>query len=162
MVHLVILQFATYYLLHLQIWCAQQVVLNTAWFKLMCYKSMRYSKFACIVFKVICVALLPCWNLSTHSKKILLIWYSTWFENQILSLRERSIKGWFGPMLVWYIGECMVIIININDGIKEYACGCQNSNMNQILIFDGYDKGERIFIFWVILWVKTILDHIDT
>lgn len=99
-------------LLHLQIWYAQQVVLNKAWFKLICYKSTRYSKFACVVFKVTCVALLPCWNLSTHSRKILLIWYSTWFEKQILSLRKKSIKGWFGPMLVWYIGECMVIIIN--------------------------------------------------
>ena len=41
-------------------------------------------------------------------------------------------------MLVWYIGECMVSIININNDIKVPTCGIK------ILI---PVKGERIFVY---------------
>ena len=49
-------------------------------------------------------------------------------------------------MLVWYIGECMVSILNINCGIKEPTHEYLTS---QLLIFGGYwvCKGERIFIY---------------
>ena len=42
------------------------------------------------------------------------------------------------PVLVWYIGECMVIIININNGIKEPTCGYKNCTTNPLLMFGGY------------------------
>jgi serine/threonine protein kinase len=48
-------------------------------------------------------------------------------------LDERSrcfclyfILGWTQPMLDQYIGECIVSIININNGLKEPTCGYQN------------------------------------
>ena len=44
------------------------------------------------------------------------------------------------PMLNWHTCECMLSIININNGIKEFANGCQNCNTNQIFIVDGYVK----------------------
>ena len=37
-----------------------------------------------------------------------------------------------GSMLVLYIGGYTVSIININIGIKEPTCGCQNRNRNII------------------------------
>ena len=43
-----------------------------------------------------------------------------------------------GTILVWYIGECMVSLININSGIKEPTHGYQICNTTQILIFGGY------------------------
>ena len=43
-------------------------------------------------------------------------------------------------MLVWYIGEYMASIININLGIKEPTCGYQNCHTSQILVFGGYVK----------------------
>ena len=42
------------------------------------------------------------------------------------------------PLLDRCIGECMISIININDGIKELSQGYQICNTNQISIFDGY------------------------
>jgi hypothetical protein len=41
-------------------------------------------------------------------------------------------------MLDLYIGECMVSIININNGFKETTHGYQNCSTNQILIFHSY------------------------
>ena len=49
----------------------------------------------------------------------------------------------FKPLSVWYIGECMVSIININHGIKEPTLTYQNCNTSQILIYGGYVKGEK-------------------
>ena len=46
-------------------------------------------------------------------------------------------------MLDMYIGECMVLIININNGFKVPTCGYQNCNTNQILIFGGYVKMRK-------------------
>ena len=40
--------------------------------------------------------------------------------------------------MVWYIGECMVSIIDINKVIKESTHGRQNCNTSQILIIGGY------------------------
>ena len=65
-------------------------------------------------------------------------------------------------MLVWYIGEGMVSITNINNGIKEPTCGYQNYNSSQILIFDGYVKVSESLYTQVIIWVNTSLNHIDT
>lgn len=30
--------------------------------------------------------------------------------------------------LDWYIGECIVSMININNGIAKPTCGCHNGN----------------------------------
>ena len=65
-------------------------------------------------------------------------------------------------MLDQYIGECMVSIININDGIKEPTWEYQICNTSQKLIFGGYVKVRESFYTQVIIWVDTILNHIDT
>ena len=65
-------------------------------------------------------------------------------------------------MLDLYIGECVVSIININDGIKEPTHGYQNCNISQILIFDGYVKMRESLYTQVIICVNTILKCIDT
>ena len=64
-------------------------------------------------------------------------------------------------MLDRYIGECLVSIININNGIKKPTRKHQNCNTSQILIFGGYVKvGESLYT-WVIIWVNTSLDQIN-
>ena len=64
-------------------------------------------------------------------------------------------------MLDRYIGECLVSIININNGIKKPTRKYQNCNTSQILIFGGYVKvGESLYT-WVIIWVNTSLDQIN-
>ena len=65
-------------------------------------------------------------------------------------------------MLDQYIGECMVSIININNGVKEPTHGYQNCNTNQILIFGGYVKVRESLYTQVIIWVNAILNYIDT
>ena len=65
-------------------------------------------------------------------------------------------------MLVCYIGECMVSLININSGIKEPTHGYQICNTTQILIFGGYVKVRESLYARVIAWVNAILNHIDT
>ena len=37
-----------------------------------------------------------------------------------------------------YIGECMILIVNINNGCNEPIHGHQNCNSSQMLIFGGY------------------------
>ena len=64
--------------------------------------------------------------------------------------------------MVWYIGECMVSIIDINKVIKEYTHGCQNCNTSQILIIGGYLTVRVCLYIWVIIWGNIILYHIDT
>ena len=66
-----------------------------------------------------------------------------------------------GPLSVWYIDECMVSMIYINNGIKEPTHGYQNCNTNQIMIFGGYLKVRESLSTRVIIWVNTILNHID-
>ena len=49
-------------------------------------------------------------------------------------------------MLDWYIGECIVSVININTGMQEPTCGYLNFNTSQILILGGYVKmGESLY-----------------
>jgi len=43
-------------------------------------------------------------------------------------------------MLDRYIGECMVSIYNIKNGIKNLPDRYPDCNTSQILIFDGYHK----------------------
>jgi hypothetical protein len=50
-------------------------------------------------------------------------------------------------MLDRYIGECMISIIKINNGIKEPIYGYQNCNTTQILIFGGYVKVRESVIY---------------
>lgn len=45
---------------------------------------------------------------------------------------------WLQPVLVWFIGKCMVSTININYGIKKPSPGYQKCNTSQELIFGGY------------------------
>ena len=47
-------------------------------------------------------------------------------------------------------------------GIKEPTYGYQNHNTNQILIFGGYVKVRESLYTRIIIWVNTILNHIDT
>ena len=58
-------------------------------------------------------------------------------------------------MLDRYIGECMISIIRINNGIKEPIRGYQNCNTNQILIFGGYVKVRESLYTRVVIWVST-------
>ena len=69
---------------------------------------------------------------------------------------------WFEPMLDQYIGECMVSIIKINNGIVEPTYGHQNCYTSQILIFGGYLKVRESLHTRVTIWVNTISNHIDT
>ena len=51
------------------------------------------------------------------------------------------------PVIVWYIGACMVSILKINVGIKESTCGHQYCNTSQILLFGGYHKVRESFVY---------------
>ena len=50
-------------------------------------------------------------------------------------------------MLVWCIGECMVLKININNDIKEPPRAYQNCRTSQILMFGGYNKVTESFVY---------------
>ena len=50
-------------------------------------------------------------------------------------------------MLDRYIGECLVLIININNGIKEPTCGHQYCNTSQFIDIWWTCQGERIFVY---------------
>ena len=63
-------------------------------------------------------------------------------------------------MLDWYIVECMVSIININNGIKEPTRGIQNCSTSQIMIFGGYVKVQKSLSTRVIIRVDIILNFI--
>ena len=56
----------------------------------------------------------------------------------------------------------MVSMINTNNGIPEPTLGYQNCNTSQILIFDAYVNVRESLYTRVIIWVNTILNHIDT
>ena len=62
-------------------------------------------------------------------------------------------------MLDQYRGECMVSIININNGINN---GYQNYNTCQMFIFGGHVKVRESLFTQVIAWINTILNHINT
>ena len=66
------------------------------------------------------------------------------------------------PVLVYCTGECMGSMININNGIQKPTYGYQNCNTNQKLICGGYVNVRESLCTRVIIWVNTILDHIDT
>lgn len=51
----------------------------------------------------------------------------------------------------------MVSIINVHIG----HCGYQNCNTSQNLIFDEYFKAREFLYTHVIIWMSTILNHID-
>lgn len=63
-------------------------------------------------------------------------------------------------MLVWYIGECKVSIINMNNGIKGPTCGYHNCNSTQKSIHGRYVKVKESFHTLVIICFDTILDHV--
>ena len=65
-------------------------------------------------------------------------------------------------MLDWYIGDEGVSLIHINNGIKESTHKYQNCNTIQLMIFGVYIKMRESLYTQVIIWVNTILNHIDT
>ena len=60
------------------------------------------------------------------------------------------------------IGESIVSLININNGIKEFTFGCQICNNILMLIFNGYFKVRESLYTQVVIWVDLILNHVDT
>ena len=57
----------------------------------------------------------------------------------------------------------MVSIIDINNDIKEPNFGCQNCNINQILVFGECLKASLLLFTRIIIWVNcTILNYIGT
>ena len=56
----------------------------------------------------------------------------------------------------------MVLIININKGIKEFTCGYQDCNISHILLFGGYVEVRDSLYTRVVISVNDILNHIDT
>lgn len=56
-------------------------------------------------------------------------------------------------MLDWYRCECMVSRVNINNGLQELTCGCQTSNVNQLLIINGYVEVRESLNIRVIIHV---------
>ena len=54
----------------------------------------------------------------------------------------------------------MVLLININNGIKEPTRGYQYCKSSQILIFGGYVKVRESLYTLVIIWVKIFVNHI--
>jgi len=69
---------------------------------------------------------------------------------------------WLQPVLVWFIGKCMVSTININYGIKKPSPGYQKCNTSQELIFGGYAEVSESFCIQIIIWVYTIVNHTNT
>jgi hypothetical protein len=68
---------------------------------------------------------------------------------------SKRLPQMFLPLLDRYRGECMVSIMDINNGIKESTCRYQNYDTMQILICGGYAKvGESLYT-QVIIWVTT-------
>ena len=53
-----------------------------------------------------------------------------------------------------------VLIIKNNNGMKELPHG--HKNCSHILLFDGYIKVRESLYTQVIIWINTILNHIDT
>ena len=67
----------------------------------------------------------------------------------------------FKTMLVWYIGECMVAIININSGIKTHAMGIEIViPIKYWYLVGGHVKvRENLCISKLLLFGNTILNH---
>ena len=65
-------------------------------------------------------------------------------------------------VMIEYTSECLVAIISTNNGTKEPTRRYQNCNTNRIMIFSGYVKVRESLSTRVIIWVNTILNHIDT
>lgn len=58
--------------------------------------------------------------------------------------------------------ECMVSIINIDNGIKALTCGYQNYNIRKIMIFGGYVEVRVSLQNGIHIQVNIILNHSDT
>ena len=65
-------------------------------------------------------------------------------------------------MLDCYVGECMGMNNQHKNGIKEPTYGYQSCNNSQTLVFGGYVKVRGSLYTQVIIWMNTILNHIDT
>ena len=51
-----------------------------------------------------------------------------------------------------------VLIININNGIKEPTRGYQDCNTSQVVVLGGLSKCENLCIPIVIIWVNVMLN----
>lgn len=65
-------------------------------------------------------------------------------------------------MLDWYIGECRVLLIDINNGIKEAIRGYHNWNSSQTWMFGGCVKVSESLYIQDASWVNSVLNHIHT
>ena len=54
-----------------------------------------------------------------------------------------------------YVGECILSIVNMIDGIQKYAHGYQNYNTIQYLIFGEYVKVRKSLYAQVVVWIIT-------
>jgi hypothetical protein len=76
--------------------------------------------------------------------------------------QQLPMQSGFSPMLDRYIGECIILIINIINGNKELTHGNENCNNNQMLIFGGSLKVREYLYTQITIWVNTISNQIDT
>ena len=63
----------------------------------------------------------------------------------------------YTPMLDWYRGECMVLRVNVNNGLQEPTCRCRTSNVNELLDINGYVKVRESLCIRVIIHVGILL-----
>jgi hypothetical protein len=68
----------------------------------------------------------------------------------------------FTPMFVWYISECTISKINVNNDMMYQTHKYQYRNTNQILLFGGYVEVRESLCMVFIIWVQNIQNHIDT
>ena len=76
--------------------------------------------------------------------------------------RSKRFRQMWHEVMIKYTSECLVAIINTNNGIKEPTRRYQSCNTNRIMIFSGHVKVRESLSTQVIIWVNTILNHIDT
>lgn len=62
--------------------------------------------------------------------------------------QEKKNQGYVVSMLVWYIRECMVSIVGINDGINMFTRGYHICDTNQLFTIGWVCYGERRFIIY--------------
>jgi hypothetical protein len=65
-------------------------------------------------------------------------------------------------MSIWYIGECMSLIINMNNVIKELTHGYQNCYSSHTFVLSGYVKVRKYLYARVISWDIVIPYFVDT
>ena len=103
----------------------------------------------------------------TSNQRCILKYYpSTWYAiglwSEVVKDEFGSAYIWYEPTLRQYIGDCMALTININNGIKEPTNGYQFLWYRSNIGIWWVCEGERILIYMSCLWVNIILNHIET